>query len=376
MDADVAVVGVGTFGSLLLWQLARRGVDVVGFEQFAPGHDRGAAGGETRLFRLAYAEGAQYTPLLREARELWQALADESGRTLFQQCGGLTIGAPEQQPIIDLRGNAAAQGVPVEVLSAGEMAERYPQHRLRAGEIGVRDPQAGMLRSDLAILAAAQAAISRGALLTPYCPVRAITPTGDGVQVETASRSWHVGQVIVAAGAWSARFLPSTWASVVEARRITLGWFAPDDVAQYRPDRFPILIRVTDGLFLYGVPTVDDATVKIGGTMTGRAISDPYRFDRRHSQDEIATERDTIADFFHGLNGDPVRVDAFTDLFAPDMHPLLGRVDDDGRVIVATAGSGRGFKIAPALAAHAADMITDHVEDPIPFMSTTRELVS
>lgn len=374
MDADVAVVGVGTFGSLVLWQLACRGVDVLGFEQYAPGHDRGAAGGETRLFRLAYAEGAQYTPLLRQARDLWQALAEESGRALFQQCGGLTIGAPDQQQIIDLRGNAAAQDVPVEVLSAGDMAERYPQHRLLDGEIGVLDPAAGTLRSDLAVIAAAQAAVSRGARLLPYCQVQAITPTADGVRVETADRSWRVRQVIVSAGAWSARFLPPEWASAVEARRITLSWFAPDDVAQYRRDRFPILIRVTGGLFLYGVPTIDDATVKIGGTMPGRAIPDPTRFDRRHSHDEVATQRDVISAFFHGLHPDPVRVDAFTDLFTPDQHPLLGRVDAHGRVIAATAGSGRGFKLAPALAAHAADMVTDRIADPISFMSTAREV--
>jgi sarcosine oxidase len=72
VDADVAVVGVGTAGSMALWQLAAAGVDAVGFERVAPGHDRGAVGGETRLFRMAYAEGGQWLGPLRRALDGWR----------------------------------------------------------------------------------------------------------------------------------------------------------------------------------------------------------------------------------------------------------------------------------------------------------------
>ena len=36
--------------------LERRGHDVVVYEQFGPGHDRGSSHGRSRIFRLAYAE--------------------------------------------------------------------------------------------------------------------------------------------------------------------------------------------------------------------------------------------------------------------------------------------------------------------------------
>lgn len=58
----VGVIGLGAIGSMALWQLAKRGVDVTGFEQFGIGHDRSGVGGESRLFRVAYKEGAQYVP--------------------------------------------------------------------------------------------------------------------------------------------------------------------------------------------------------------------------------------------------------------------------------------------------------------------------
>ena len=63
LDADVAVVGLGSMGSMALWQLARRGVKAIGFEQFEPGHDRGSGHGESRIIRSRYAEGPQYEAL-------------------------------------------------------------------------------------------------------------------------------------------------------------------------------------------------------------------------------------------------------------------------------------------------------------------------
>ena len=46
MGPKVAVVGLGTMGAQCLWQLSRRGIDASGYETYAPGHGRGAAGGD------------------------------------------------------------------------------------------------------------------------------------------------------------------------------------------------------------------------------------------------------------------------------------------------------------------------------------------
>jgi len=50
--------------------LAARGAGVVGFEQFALGHDRGAHGGESRAFRTVYFEDPAYVPMIRRAHLL------------------------------------------------------------------------------------------------------------------------------------------------------------------------------------------------------------------------------------------------------------------------------------------------------------------
>src|SRR5215475_2096201 len=92
MDAEVAVIGTGTMGSMTLWNLARAGIPAIGFEQYTLGHDRSAAGGESRIFRVAYREGPQYVPMLLRARDLWRELEAEAGRDLLTVTGGLMIG--------------------------------------------------------------------------------------------------------------------------------------------------------------------------------------------------------------------------------------------------------------------------------------------
>lgn len=99
MDAEVGIIGVGTMGSMAAWQLAKRDISVIGFEQFGIGHDRSAAGGESRLFRTAYMEGPEYVPLLFQARKLWRKLEEESGNSLLFLNGGLMIGEADSLEI-------------------------------------------------------------------------------------------------------------------------------------------------------------------------------------------------------------------------------------------------------------------------------------
>ena len=55
MTTRIAVIGLGTTGSMTAWHLSRLpGVEVLGFEQFGLGHSYGAFTGESRLFRTAY----------------------------------------------------------------------------------------------------------------------------------------------------------------------------------------------------------------------------------------------------------------------------------------------------------------------------------
>src|SRR5882724_8267149 len=89
---DVIVIGVGAMGAAACWQLARRGVRVLGLEQFSLVHALGSSHGHTRMIRLAYYEHPDYVPLLRRAYQLWDQLEAISGQKLLYRTGGIYIG--------------------------------------------------------------------------------------------------------------------------------------------------------------------------------------------------------------------------------------------------------------------------------------------
>jgi glycine/D-amino acid oxidase-like deaminating enzyme len=69
---DAIILGAGGVGSAAMWQLARRGLRVLGIDRFDPPHGEGSSHGQTRIIRQAYFEHADYVPLLLESYRLWE----------------------------------------------------------------------------------------------------------------------------------------------------------------------------------------------------------------------------------------------------------------------------------------------------------------
>ena len=88
---DVLVIGLGAMGSATVYQLAKRGVKVVGIDRFTPPHTFGSTHGETRITRQAIGEGQQFVPLALRSHQIWREIEAQAGKHLLTQCGGLFI---------------------------------------------------------------------------------------------------------------------------------------------------------------------------------------------------------------------------------------------------------------------------------------------
>ncbi|WP_141430803.1 N-methyl-L-tryptophan oxidase [Bacillus sp. 03113] len=360
MDADIGVIGIGTMGSMAMWQLASKGASVIGFEQYGIGHDRSAAGGETRIFRTAYQSGLEYIPILKEAKELWKQLESETKNHLYTKTSGLAIGNPQIKSMKNMLESIKEFDLDHEILAYEEAKKRFPQHKLLHDEIVILDKEAGFLRPQYAIVSAVQRAEELGAIVHSYTRVEEVCSEGNGVRVRADGKDYMFGQVLISTGPWAREFLPD-FEQQIEVRRLVNTWFTSKNLSLFTPDKFPVFQRETNGVIYYGFPTVDGASVKIAISSHKKdKINGPNDINRTVEIEELSTIRQTIRDFLPDLYPDPIRVSAYMEGYTPDGHSIVGRLPNEKNIVVACGFSGHGFKMAPAIGKITADILLEN----------------
>ncbi|MCU0706013.1 MAG: FAD-dependent oxidoreductase, partial [Fimbriiglobus sp.] len=185
MTSDVIVLGLGGMGAATAAEIARRGVRVLGLEQFGFTHRRGSSHGRTRIIRTAYYEHPAYVPLVRRAFDLWADLEQRIGQRLLTPCPCLSVGPPSGELVRGVQRAAVEHGLQVESLSAAEIERRYPQFRIPPEFAGVLEQAAGILAVEECVRAYLDDAISHGADLRSEEPVLGWQAVAGGVEVTT-----------------------------------------------------------------------------------------------------------------------------------------------------------------------------------------------
>lgn len=373
----VAVIGVGTMGAMAMWRLALAGFAVTGFERFGVPHDRGAHGAETRIYRMAYREGAQYIPLLKYAHTRWLELNALSGRALFTQNGCLYISDDERPWLDETIASAEEYGIPILELGDADLAARYPQHRLFGGERAILDLLGGTLRPEQAVLAAAQQAIARGAQLREYTPVSDVIAADDGVTVVTDEATERFDYAVVTSGAWTSEFQRDLGFGIT-ARRLPGTWYPAMDPRQFAPERFPVCLRAAGGLDYSGFPSVDGWSVKVMPPVFPDTETIAETTDRDIRERDIAYTRRVVAELLHGIIDKPARTGVFLDGFADRTLPVIDYSSESRRVVGAVGFAGHGFKYSPAVGQLLTDLIARETglatstiaDDVVPFTRT------
>lgn len=375
-DADVAVIGLGSVGSMAAWRLAARGQSVHGYERFGVGHDRGAFSGQTRRFAVQSMREPRWTPLALAALDLWRELETATGRSLLTMTGGVIIGPADASALVNARTSATDSGTDYEHLDAAALADRFPQHLVRPTDAGVLDPLAGFVRPEAAVVGATRHAQSLGMTVFDHTRVLAVEADADGVVVRAEGGTHRYGTVVVAPGA-RARDLVALARTTVVPRRVVQAWYLPHDADRYRAEVFPVFERVGD-VSAYGFPTVDGATIKIGIYTVGHpVVHDTENVPLTVGPGLLRDFRDTVATYFPGLHPEPVATTVNLEGYTTDGKPLLGTMPGADRIIVACGFSGIGFKFAPVIGDALADLATTgHSKHDISFLAPDRPLAT
>src|SRR5438046_2188009 len=94
------------------------------------------------------------------------------------------------------------EGVEYEVLDAGALVERWPAWHVSDEVLAIHQRDAGIVAASRANAVHRRLALARGADLLPDTRVERISPDGDGFALETATRTYRCGSIVVAADAW------------------------------------------------------------------------------------------------------------------------------------------------------------------------------
>lgn len=356
MQRKVAVVGVGSIGSMTLWQLAKKGIQAVGFEQYGIAHDRSAAGGESRMFRTAYMEGAEYVPMLKKSRLLWEELEEETGYNLLTLNGGLMIGPKDIDEIKNVIRSIKEFEIDHEILNVEEAKKHFPQHVLREDEIMVLDKEAGYMRPELAVFAAAERAESLGAIIHRHTTVEQIEELNDKVRIIANGESYEFDQVIVTAGPWTTKLFPYLKENLTP-KKIVMTWYPTSKIENYQPDKFPVFARMTEGITFFGIPSLEGTMVKVASVDTFGNVEVPDKLIRDIKLSELKNIKEAVSTYLPELRPDPVRISVHMDGYTTDGHAVVGLVPGLKNTFIMGGYSGHGFKLAPVMGKIGLDLV-------------------
>jgi sarcosine oxidase len=367
---DVIVVGLGAMGSAAVYQLASRGVRVLGIDRLSPPHTHGSTHGDTRITRLAIGEGMAYVPLAMRSHQLWREIEARTGADLLTTNGCLILGRAgtglgfhrKADFLQDTIAAAEAFGIAHELINAAEVSRRFPQLTLVGDETGYLEPAGGFLRPEACVRAQLTLAAQRGADIHRDERVESFGTSAGGVVVRTARGEYSAGKLILSVGPWIVGLLRGELSRRFTVYRQVMHWFAtapPHPLLT--PARLPVYIwEVTERDTFYGFPAIDgeNGGMKVATEQFARA-TDPGSVDRH------VPEGDTLA-LYDRLVGARLpqlqrrRVKAVSCLytatsdgdFVIDWHP------ESDNVLIVSPCSGHGFKHSAAIGETAAEMVT------------------
>lgn len=353
----IVVIGLGATGSAALSLLARRGISVIGIEQFEIGHARGSSHGPTRIIRLAHFENPSYVPLMRRAYALWRELESLADSKLLHITGILEIGPADGAIISGTMAAAKSHHLHAEMLSAEELMRRYPAYQLPDTFVGMLQPDGGYIEARNAIEANMRVAAKCNARVLSNEKVLGVEPLGKGVVVRTSREKIEADGAIIAAGPWLRELLPDLRLPV-QATRQVVGWFAPADAAEFTAERFPVFILESEHGTHYGFPAYDGLGVKIAKHGHGGEIVAPDGYATTVSAQDEAAIRAPLKEYLPGANGRLLSAQTCLYTMTPDGTFIIDRMPGYPHIVIASPCCGHGFKFAPVVAEIVADLVT------------------
>src|SRR5262245_6964602 len=355
MDAyEVAVIGAGVHGASVAFHLASRGVRTVIIEKTAPA---GGPTGRSSAICRAYYTNAFLATVARDSIAMLRDFESHTGRESgFRRSGLLVLhGAEDESTVREVVPRLNDQAIPTDLLTPHQVAAEWPAFDLGGVAMAAFERDAGYADPVLTTQGMFERARELGAEALLGRRVTGIDPEGDGWVVRTSDTSVAAQRVLIAAGPWSRALAVMVGADLpLTVERHIVATFAwSDDV------RVPAHGDLPNGYYFR--PEGDE--LFLVGPLHPEPTVDPDAFDERVGSEEALRLGARVVKRVPGLQQSTSR-GGWASLYdvSPDWQPVIGEIAPG--VFVDAGTSGHGFKLAPALGRHVADVVTGADVDP------------
>jgi sarcosine oxidase len=377
---DVIVIGVGTMGSAACYNLASRGYNVLGIEQFDIPNEMSSHTGQSRIIRKAYFEHPDYIPLLEKAYDKWREFEKLTATKLFYQTGLLYAGLPDSDIIKAVRYASENYNITVDELTHEQGSKRFPQFNIPSSYVVLLEANAGFLVPELAIKLFSQQALKNGAVINTNEKVIGWEKQNGQISVHTDVSNYSCKKLIITAGPWANELVPSAKFGLKVTKQI-IGWIEPKDKSSFEMDKCPcwVIADEGEGSIYYGFPYLDakkfsgPSGIKFGYHFHGDVV-EPNTIDRNPSESDSLDLRNIGVKLLSGEFSPTIEMKTCMYTNTPDENFVIDFLPDyDRDVIIATGFSGHGFKFAPVVGEILSDLaINEKTSHPIDFLSAKR----
>jgi glycine/D-amino acid oxidase-like deaminating enzyme len=345
---DVAVIGAGVHGTSVAFHLANRGVRTVVIERTSPA---GGPTGRSSAIVRAYYTNPFLARVARDSIAMFRDFEQHTGRDAgFRETGLLVLHPPEDEATVrEVVPRLSDQGIPTDLLEPQQVVAEWPAFDLDGIAIAAFERDAGYADPVLTTQGLLERARELGAEIRLGHGVTAIERQGSAWTVSTTDASVRAERVLIAAGPWSAPLAAMVGADLpLTVERHIVATFAWDD-----DTRVPAHGDLPNGYYFR--PEGDELFLM--GPLHPEPNVDPDTFDERVGEDEAERLGAGVVRRAPTLRHATAR-GGWASLYdvSPDWQPVIGEIAPG--VFVDAGTSGHGFKLAPALGAHIADLVT------------------
>lgn len=353
---DVGIVGAGVHGAAAAFHLAKRGIDVAVIERDAPAS--GPTGRSSAICR-AYYTNRFLASVARDSIAMMASFEEHTGRSAeFRRTGMLFLHPLEdadevRESVERLNG----LGIATELVEPAALVERFPGIEPSGIGIAAWERDAGHADPHAVTFGLFERALESGAEAFIGSPVTLIEldPAGGGTLVTRRGDRIACRRILLAAGPWTGPLARLVRVELpLHVERHVVAAFRWGGVHPCPPHG-----DVAGGYYL----RPEGSEQFLVGPLHEEPACDPDRFDEAIRPDEIERLAERVVRRFPSLRGS-LSTGGWASLYdvSPDWQPVIGEIAPG--IFVDAGTSGHGFKVAPMLGKHIADLITGEVVDP------------